>query len=121
MRYPIARNNYLIHEESKQYVYIGGVENYDVWVRDRKNTSSSLWDVILMTEGSNWRGFDVSIGRGADLYNAQQRALVNAIDELSAQSDDAWLRVVSMLKCFAPHLFHKKRIHKDFLQENTDG
>jgi hypothetical protein len=100
------------------YNCIGGVEEYDIWVRNSARHSADEWDMYLChVPSENFYGMDVYKTAALSLQFTQQNVINKRLDELG---EDKFRRMVLMLHCFAPHLM-KGNLWPEFKKGKIDG
>jgi hypothetical protein len=85
----------------KNYACIGHVEHFDVMTRVRR--SGEEWDVVLLdaTHGTLDLRFDLYLSKNSETRWNQKKFAERVISETG---DDVLIRILAMVRCFAPHL-----------------
>lgn len=111
MRYKFV---YEPEPDKPMYRYIGGIEEFDIWVRDRKRWDSDYWELWLIGDSARMNDYTCDFGPRRTghlptlaLESDHLRAVNNVLGE------DGMERLRAMLWCFAPHAM-KKPLYPEF-------
>lgn len=82
--------------------YIGGVGDYDVWVRDDPLPSDTHWDVaVLPVDLTPCLLLDLYASSNSRILDTQNHRIESAKFVLG---EDGFRTALAMIKCFAPHV-----------------
>lgn len=87
---------------SKRMHYIGGVGDYDIWVRDNELPSDTVWDVALLpVDMTPPVLFDTYCSSSIIIQDNQNNRIASAKFLLG---EDGLRTALAMIRCFAPHV-----------------